>query len=52
MVNRKASLNEISQIAQEEGMVTLRQDGMNKVLEGITTIEEVTIAAQEQETYA
>jgi general secretion pathway protein E len=33
--------NQIKQQALENGMVTLRQDGIRKVLKGITTIEEI-----------
>jgi type IV pilus assembly protein PilB len=41
MVVEKASSEEIGRIAREQGMSTLRQDGMAKVLEGITSIEEI-----------
>jgi len=37
---------QIKQLAVEEGMITLRQDGIDKVLQGITTIEEVLRVAQ------
>jgi len=33
--------------AVEDGMVTMKQDGYLKVVEGITTIEEVLRVAQE-----
>jgi general secretion pathway protein E len=33
--------NAIKRRAVEQGMVTLRQDGAQKVLNGITTIEEI-----------
>ena len=36
-----ASSNEIHQTAIKEGMVTIFEDGMQKALLGITTIEEV-----------
>jgi type IV pilus assembly protein PilB len=36
-----ATSSEIQRKAQEQGMVTMRQDGYLKVLQGITTIEEV-----------
>jgi type IV pilus assembly protein PilB len=32
---------EIKKAAQEAGMITLRQDGLIKALEGLTTIDEV-----------
>ncbi len=37
----KASATEIRRAALASGMITMRQDGVNKVLSGITTIEEV-----------
>lgn len=41
LVLKTADANAIKQLAIAEGMVTLRQDGGMKVLQGITTIEEV-----------
>ncbi len=41
LVLTTADANEIKQAAVERAMITLRQDGAAKVLEGITTIEEV-----------
>ncbi len=41
------SADEISQAAIEEGMVTLMQDGYLKVIEGITTLEEVLRVARD-----
>ncbi|MEK9200737.1 MAG: ATPase, T2SS/T4P/T4SS family [Patescibacteria group bacterium] len=38
---------EIEKIAVEEGMITMKQDGYMKVIEGVTTIEEVLRVAQE-----
>jgi type II secretory ATPase GspE/PulE/Tfp pilus assembly ATPase PilB-like protein len=46
ILERKSSA-EIDKVAREEGMITLKQDGYLKVLEGITTIEEVLRVAQE-----
>ncbi|MCX7780948.1 MAG: GspE/PulE family protein, partial [Negativicutes bacterium] len=40
-VNRRASSDETAKIAMREGMRTMRQDGIQKALEGLTTIEEV-----------
>ena len=37
----------IAKEAKEQGMITMRQDGILKVLEGITTIEEVLGSAEE-----
>ena len=39
-VERK-SADEISRVAQAEGMVTLREDGIEKVLKGMTSVEEI-----------
>ena len=41
MIQTGARAEEIAQAALEEGMRTLRQDGIEKVLSGVTTIEEV-----------
>jgi len=39
-VERK-SADEISRVAQAEGMKTLREDGIEKVLQGLTSVEEI-----------
>jgi len=41
MILKDASTAELREQAQREGMKTLRQAGMAKVLEGVTTVEEV-----------
>ena len=41
LIVSRATSSEIQRKAQEQGMVTMRQDGYLKVLQGITTIEEV-----------
>ena len=41
MVLRRASTGEIGSTARKEGMVHLREDGLLKAAQGITTIEEV-----------
>jgi type II secretory ATPase GspE/PulE/Tfp pilus assembly ATPase PilB-like protein len=46
ILERKAA-SDIEKVAREEGMITLKQDGYLKVLEGITTIDEVLRVAQE-----
>lgn len=49
---RKAPLSKIREQAILDGMVTLMQDGVRKVLDGITTIEEIlTIAKREDISY-
>jgi type IV pilus assembly protein PilB len=42
-----ASSAEIENVAVEEGMITMKQDGYLKVVEGVTTIDEVLRVAQE-----
>lgn len=41
LIVRKATSAEIQRKAQEQGMVTMRQDGYLKALQGLTTLEEV-----------
>lgn len=41
LVMKKASISEIHNVAVSEGMITMVQDGFIKVLQGITTMEEV-----------
>lgn len=43
---RHATATEIQRIAQNEGMATMYEDGMRKVLEGFTTLEEVIRVTQ------
>lgn len=47
LVLEHASSGDIEKQAKEEGMITMKQDGYLKALEGITTIEEVLRVAQE-----
>lgn len=47
LILERASSGELEKVAREEGMVTMKQDGYMKVLEGLTTIEEVLRVAQE-----
>lgn len=47
MIVKHATANEIMRLAREKGTVTMRQDGMLKVLAGITTIEEVNRVASD-----
>ena len=46
LVVEKAPSSALQKMAVEEGMLTMKQDGYVKVLEGITTIEEVLRVAQ------
>jgi len=41
LILRNADINEIRGVAQSQGMRTLRQNGLGKVLEGTTTVDEV-----------
>jgi type II secretory ATPase GspE/PulE/Tfp pilus assembly ATPase PilB-like protein len=41
MVQTGERAEALKMVAQREGMRTLRQDGIDKVLAGVTTIEEV-----------
>lgn len=47
LILQRASSEEIEKQAREEGMITLKQDGYMKVIEGVTSIEEVLRVAQE-----
>lgn len=47
LILEKASAAEIERQAKDEGMVTLVQDGYLKVVEGLTTVEEILRVAQE-----
>ena len=52
MILNKASANELKRYAVSKGMATLRQDGWQKVLAGLTTPEEVINVAPEDKTPA
>ena len=41
LVNENVPTSRLNQIAREKGMIPLREDGLRKVIEGITTLEEV-----------
>jgi type IV pilus assembly protein PilB len=41
IVERK-SADEIGRVARAEGMISLRQDGHERVLQGMTSIEEIS----------
>ncbi|MBI2021971.1 type II/IV secretion system protein [Candidatus Daviesbacteria bacterium] len=47
MILTRSSAAEIEKQAIEEGMITLKQDGYLKAIEGITTLEEVLRVAQD-----
>jgi type II secretory ATPase GspE/PulE/Tfp pilus assembly ATPase PilB-like protein len=41
LIIRSAAISEFKKVALEEGIITMEQDGLLKVLEGTTTLEEV-----------
>lgn len=41
LISRKASANELTRQARKDGFISLREYGWRKVLEGVTTVEEV-----------
>ena len=47
LILQTSDANQIRNRAIENGMVTLQQDGAQKVLEGLTTIEEVYRVSQQ-----
>ncbi|MDD5595489.1 MAG: GspE/PulE family protein [Candidatus Omnitrophica bacterium] len=49
LIMNRASSQQIKQKAISEGMRTLRQDGLRKVIEGITTFSEVIRVTQQEE---
>ncbi len=48
LILRHASTAELTQEAKKNGMKTLREDGFQKVLSGVTTVEEVLRATAEE----
>jgi type IV pilus assembly protein PilB len=41
LVLRRASTDEIAHVAEREGMIRLREDGLLKAAQGMTTVEEI-----------
>ncbi|MBI2058758.1 MAG: type II secretion system ATPase GspE [Nitrospirae bacterium] len=48
LIVQKSDANVIKRMARSKGMITLREDGANKVKAGLTTIEEVLRVTQEE----
>jgi type II secretory ATPase GspE/PulE/Tfp pilus assembly ATPase PilB-like protein len=48
LIVRNCEANDLRVIARKNGMKTLREDGLEKVLAGVTTIEEVLRVTQEE----
>jgi len=47
VILERSAESSISEVAQEQGMLTMEQDGILKVLSGETTIEEITRVSEE-----
>jgi len=47
LILERSPASDIEKKAKEEGMITLKQDGYLKILEGLTTVEEILRVAQE-----
>jgi type IV pilus assembly protein PilB len=47
LIATRASMEDIETVAVREGMITMKQDGYMKALEGVTTIEEILRVAQD-----
>jgi type IV pilus assembly protein PilB len=47
LILQKSDANTIEEEAKQEGMITMKQDGFLKVVEGITTIDEILRVAEE-----
>jgi type II secretory ATPase GspE/PulE/Tfp pilus assembly ATPase PilB-like protein len=45
MIQSRAKTTEMKSLAAKEGMITLLQDGILKVLAGLTTYEQVRVVA-------
>jgi len=48
LINDKSGTDEIREVAEKEGMVSMLRDGVDKVSSGLTTIEEVLKAVLEE----
>jgi len=42
LIAERKSADEIMRVAAAEGMITLRQDGLERVVQGKTSIEEIS----------
>ena len=41
MVTRNPDVNQLRKLCRERGLVTLREDGFEKVMKGLTTVDEI-----------
>jgi type II secretory ATPase GspE/PulE/Tfp pilus assembly ATPase PilB-like protein len=51
LINERASTQEIKREALNDGMLTLREYGIKKIAEGLTTPEEVLALTDEHQIY-
>ncbi len=49
LILKKADANTVKKMAMKNGMKTLRQDALEKILKGITSVEEVARAINEED---
>ena len=47
LITKKPTISEVQDLAVKQGMLTMPQDGFLKVIEGITTMEEVERVTEE-----
>jgi type IV pilus assembly protein PilB len=52
LVLERCSAAEIKRVAIEEGMLTLRRDGLEKLKRGLTTVEEILKETAADDTFA
>ena len=41
LILKRSGVQEIKELAMQQGMHTLRQEGIDKILEGTTSVEEI-----------
>ena len=51
LINERASTQEIKREALNDGMLMLREYGIKKIAEGLTTVEEVLALTDEHQIY-
>ena len=47
LITKQPTTSEVEDLAIKQGMITMTQDGILKVIEGITTMEEVERVTEE-----
>ena len=48
----KAPTNKVREAARMSGMVTLQEDGIRKLLDGVTTVDEIIRLTHKESTFA